>query len=284
MFQLCSEGYFKTMGRHLLSGRLLTESDVDAARPFAVINDTFAKTHFKNEDPIGQKIKFNLFDELPQSTKDQYFEVIGVVADAKNRGLQQGIEPEAYIPYTVTGAMERGILVRTGVEPMSMLMLVRREIWAVDRNVALTLTGTLEGYLQQFSYAGPKFGLILLGVFATVGLVLVSIGVFSVMAYSVSLQTHEIGIRMALGAPISDVLKMVLSKGLRLITLGMVLGVLASIALTRFVASQFWGVSPRDPITFIGVMVLLAAVGTAACLVPARRATRVDPLIALRYE
>jgi putative ABC transport system permease protein len=284
MFQLCSEGYFKTMGRHFLSGRLLTESDVDAAQPVAVINDTFAKTYFKNEDPIGQKIKFNLFDELPQSTKDQYFEVIGVVTDAKNRGLQQGIEPEAYIPYTVTGAMERGILVRTGVEPMSMLMLVRREIWAVDRNVALTLTGTLEGYLQQFSYAGPKFGLILLGVFATVGLVLVAIGVFSVMAYSVSLQTHEIGIRMALGAPISDVLKMVLSKGLRLITLGMVLGVLASIALTRFVASQFWGVSPRDPITFIGVMVLLAAVGTAACLIPARRATRVDPLIALRYE
>jgi putative ABC transport system permease protein len=284
MFQLCSEGYFKTMGRHLLRGRLLTESDVDAARPVAVVNDTLAKTYFKNEDPIGQKIKFNMFDELPQSTKDQYFEIIGVVADAKNRGLQQGIEPEAYIPYTVTGAMERGILVRTGVEPMSMLMLVRREIWSVDKNVALTLTGTLEGYLQQFSYAGPKFGLILLSVFATVGLVLVAIGVFSVMAYSVSLQTHEIGIRMALGAPTSNVLKMILRKGLRLISLGIVLGVIASVALTRFVASQLWGVSPRDPITFIGVMVVLAAVGTAACLVPARRATRVDPLIALRYE
>jgi putative ABC transport system permease protein len=284
MLQLCSEGYFRTMGRHLLRGRLLTESDVDGARPVAVVNDTFVKTYFKNEDPIGQKIKFNLFDELPQSTKEQHYEVIGVVADAKNRGLQQGIEPEAYLPYTVSGAMERGILVRTGVEPMSMLMLVRQEIWAVDRNVALTLTGTLESYLQQFSYAGPKFGLILLGVFATVGLVLVAIGVFSIMAYSVSLQTHEIGIRMALGAPTSNVLKMVLSKGLRLITLGIVLGVLASIALTRFVASQFWGVSPRDPITFIGVMVVLAAVGTAACLVPARRATRVDPLIALRYE
>jgi putative ABC transport system permease protein len=283
-FQLCSEGYFKTMGRHLLRGRLLTESDVDGARPVAIVNDTFVKTYFKNEDPIGQKIKFNLFDELPQSPKDQYFEIIGVVADAKNRGLQQGIEPEAYIPYTVTGAMERGILVRTGVEPMSMLMLVRREIWAVDKNVALTFTGSLEGYLQQFSYAGPKFGLILLGVFATVGLVLVAIGVFSVMAYSVSLQTHEIGIRMALGAPTSNVLRMVLRKGLQLITVGIVLGMLASIALTRFVASQFWGVSPRDPITFVGVIVVLAAVGTAACLVPARRATRVDPLVALRYE
>ena len=116
-------------------------------------------------------------------------------------------EPEAYLPYTVTGAMEREILVRTGVEAMSMLM--RREIWAVDRNVAQTLTGTLEGYLEPFSDAGPTFGLILLGVFATVGLVLVAIGVFSVMAYSVSLETHEIGVPMALGRPTSNVLKMV---------------------------------------------------------------------------
>ena len=284
MFQLCSEGYFQTMRRHLLRGRSLTESDVDAARPVAVINDTFAKTYFPKDDPIGKKVKFNLLDELPQSTRDQYFEIIGVVADAKNRGLQEGIMPEAYLPYSITGAMERGILVRTGVEPLSMLMLVRREIWAVDRNVALTLTGTLEGYLQKFSYAGPQFGLILLGVFATVGLVLVAIGVFSVMAYSVSLQTHEIGIRMALGAPISSVLKMVLRKGLRLISVGIALGVLASIALTRLVASQLWGVSPRDPVTFLGVILVLAAVGAAACLVPARRATRVDPLIALRYE
>ena len=257
---------------------------MDAARPVAVVNETLAKTYFGKEDPIGQKIKFNLFDELPQSPKDQYFEIIGVVADAKNRGLQQGIEPEAYVPYTVTGAMERGILVRTGVDPLSMLMLVRREIWAVDRNVALTFTGSLEGYLQQFSYAGPKFGLILLGVFATVGLVLVAIGVFSVMAYSVSLQTHEIGIRMALGAPTNTVLKMVLRKGLRLIGLGIALGLLASIALARLVASQFWGVSPHDPLTFGGVLLVLLVVGTVACLVPARRATHVDPLVALRYE
>ncbi len=284
MFQLCSEGYFQTMGRHLQRGRLLTESDVDAARPVAVVNETLAKAYFGKQDPIGQKIKFDLFDELPQSTKDRYFEIIGVVADAKNRGLQESIEPEAYIPYSVTGAMERGIMVRTGVDPMSMLMLVRREIWAVDRNVALTFTGTLEGYLQQFSYAGPEFGLILLGVFAGVGLVLVAIGVFSVMAYSVSLQTHDIGIRMALGAPTSTVLKMVLRRGLRLIAVGVVLGMLASTALTRLIASMFWGVSPHDPVTLIGVLLVLAAVGTLACLVPARRATRVDPLVALRYE
>jgi putative ABC transport system permease protein len=284
MFQLCSEGYFQTMGRHLLRGRLLTESDVDAARPVAVVNDTLVKTYFGKEDPIGQKIKFKVLDEMPQSTKDQYFEIIGVIADAKNRGLQQEPQPEAYLPYSVTGAMERGILVRTAVEPLSMLMLVRREIWAVDRNVALTLTGTLEGYLQQFSYAGPRFGLILLGIFAGVGLVLVAIGVFSVMAYSVSLQTHEIGIRMALGAPTVTVLKMVLGKGLRLIGIGLLLGMLVSLGLTRLVSSMFWGVSPRDPVTLLGVLLVLALVGTVACLVPARRATRVDPLVALRYE
>ncbi len=284
MFQLCSEGYFKTMGRHLVRGRLLSETDVDSARPVAVINETLARTYFGKEDPLGQKMKFELFDRLPQSTKDQYFEIIGIVADAKNRGLQQSISPEAYLPYTVTGAMERGILIKTAVEPMSMLMNVRREIWSVDRNVALTLTGTLQGYLQQFSYAGPQFGLMLLGIFATVGLVLVAIGVFSVMAYSVSLQTHEIGIRMALGSPASNVLNMVLGKGLRLIGLGIALGVIASVGLTRLVASQFWGVSPNDPLTFVGVIFVLIAVGLAACLVPARRATQVSPLIALRYE
>jgi putative ABC transport system permease protein len=284
IFQLCSEGYFKTMGRRLLRGRLLSETDVDSARPVAVVNETLARTYFGKDDPIGQKIKFEELDRLPQSTKDQYFEIIGVVADAKNRGLQDAVAPEAYIPYTVTGAMERGVLIRTGVEPLSMLMSVRREIWSVDRNVALTLTGTLEGYLQQFSYAGPQFGLVLLGIFATVGLVLVAIGVFSVMAYSVSLQTHEIGIRMALGSPARNVLNMVLGKGLRLIGLGIVLGVIASVGLTRLVASQFWGVSPNDPLTFFGVIFVLIAVGLAACLVPARRATQVSPLIALRYE
>jgi len=284
IFQLCSDGYFKTMGRRLLRGRLLSETDVDSARPVAVVNETLARTYFGKDDPIGQKIKFELLDRLPQSTKDQYFEIIGIVADAKNRGLQQAVAPEAYIPYTVTGAMERGILIRTAVEPLSMLMSVRREIWSVDRNVALTLTGTLEGYLQQFSYAGPQFGLVLLSIFATVGLVLVAIGVFSVMAYSVSLQTHEIGIRMALGSPARNVLNMVLGKGLRLIGLGIVLGVIASVGLTRLVASQFWGVSPNDPVTFFGVIFVLLVVGLAACLVPARRATQISPLIALRYE
>ena len=284
IFQLCSEGYFATLGIRLQQGRLLSESDVEAARHVIVVNQTLARNFFGKEDPIGKSIKFNLLDTMPQSPKDAYFEIIGVVADAKNRGPQQAPMPEAFMPYSVSGTFERGILVRTAVEPLSMLMNVRREIWSVDRGVALTLTGTLEGYLEQFSYSQPRFGLILFGVFASIGLILVAIGIFSVMAYTVSLQTHEIGIRMALGAQQSTVLKMILRKGLLIIALGIVIGEAASLGLTRLLQSQIWGVSSHDPMTFAAVLSVLILVGILACLVPARRATRVDPLVALRYE
>jgi predicted permease len=284
IFQLCSEGYFPTLGIRLLRGRLLTESDVESARHVIVVNQTLARNFFGKEDPIGKSIKFNLLDTMPESPKDTYFEIIGIVADAKNRGLQEPPQPEAFMPYSVSGAFERGVLVRTAVEPLSMLLNVRREIWSVDRGVALTFTGTLEGYLEQFSYSQPRFGLILFGVFASIGLVLVAIGIFSVMAYSVSLQTHEIGIRMALGAQQSTVLKMILRKGLLIIALGIVIGEAVSLGLTRLVQSQIWGVSAHDPVTFGAVLSVLVFVGILACLVPAHRATQVDPLVALRHE
>ena len=284
IFQLCSEGYFPTLGLRLTRGQLLTETDVEAARHVIVVNQTLVRDFFGKEDPIGKSIKFNLLDTIPESPKDTYFEIIGVVADAKNRGPQESPQPEAFMPYSVSGAFERGVLVRTAVEPMSMLLNVRREIWSVDRGVALTLTGTLEGYLQQFSYSQPRFGLILFGVFATIGLALVAIGVFSVMAYSVSLQTHEIGIRMALGAQPGTVLKMILRKGLIIIAGGIAIGEVASLLLTRVIKSQIWGVSVHDPVTFGAVLAVLIVVGISACLVPARRATQVDPLVALRYE
>ena len=285
IFQLCSEGYFPTLGLRLLRGRVLSEAEVNDARKVAVVNQTLVTKYFGKEDPIGRQIKINMLETVVDPPlRDPVFEVVGVIADAKNQGVQEPARPEMFIPYTVTGAFERGILVRTSKEPLSMLNAVRREIWAVDRNVALTMTGSLKDYLKSFSYAEPRFTLILLGVFAGVGLVLVAIGVYSVIAYTVSRQTHEIGIRMALGAGRGDVFGMVLRMGVKLIALGVAAGLLASFGVTRLIASQLWGVSAYDPVTFASVVLVVALAGLAACYLPARRATRVDPMVALRYE
>jgi len=212
------------------------------------------------------------------------FEVVGIVADAKNQGIQEPVRPEMFIPYTVTAAFERGILVRTAQEPNAMLNALKKEVWAVDRNVATTMTGTLEDYLKRFSYAQPRFTLVLFAVFAGVGLLLVAIGIYSVVAYTVSRQTHEIGIRMALGAGSSDVLAMVLRMGLKMISIGIGIGLLASFFASRVLTAQVWGISVHDPGTMAVVVAVVLIAGAAACYFPARRATRVDPMIALRYE
>jgi predicted permease len=286
LFQLCSEGYFTTVGLRLIRGRVLSATDVDDARRVAVVNQTLVERFFGSEDPLGKRITLELLQTLPagEAVADPVFEIIGVISDAKNQGIQDPPLPESFIPYTITGAFERGILVRTAGDPELLLNSVRREIWAVDRNVALTGAGTLKSFLTQFSYAEPRFALVLLGVFAGVGLALVAIGVYSVIAYTVSRQTQEIGIRMALGARRADVLSMVVRMGLRLVGLGMVVGLAGSTAAARVIANQFWGVSPHDPATLIAVIAVMALSGLAACVVPARRATRVDPIVALRYE
>ena len=167
---------------------------------------------------------------------------------------------------------------------MSLLNAVQHEIWATDSNAATTLTGTLESFIGQFSYAGTRFGFLLMSIFASVGFILVTIGVYSVLAYTTSCRTQEIGIRMALGANSSKVLGMVLRMGLQLIAIGVVLGLIVSVALGRVLATQLWGVSAYDPWTLIAVPVLLLLTGLVACWLPARRAANVDPLVALRYE
>jgi predicted permease len=283
--ELCSEGYFRTLGLHLIRGKLLSDDDINSVRQVIVVNQLLTRKFFKDEDPIGKTIKFNVLDQVPDAPHDAYFQIIGVIGDVKNNSLRDATLPEAYMPYTITGVGRgRAIMVKTAVEPLSLLANVRKEVWAVDSSVALTRTGTVESYLQDFSYAAPEFGLAALGIFAGIGLVLVIIGVFSVMAYTVSLQTHEIGIRMAIGAQPSDILRMVLLKGLRLITAGIVVGLLGSYGLMRFISSQIWGVSATDPLTFAAVVAAIVVVGLAACGLPARRATQVDPLVALRHE
>ena len=282
--QLCSEGYFAVVRIAFLEGRTFNEAEVADARKVAVVNQTFAKKYLGKLSPLGQRIRLAELANFPDKVEDPWFEVIGVVKDAKNQGLEEAPMAEAWVPYTVTGSGERGVLVRTINDPLLTLSALRREIWATDRNVAVTLTGTLEGFIGEFSYAGPRFAFLMMAIFAAIGLVLVTIGVYSVIAYTASRQTHEIGIRMALGAGRSDVLKLVIRMGARLVVLGLAIGLLVSLGLSRVIASQLWGVSPYDPATLASVAAVLLVTGLVACWVPARRATRVDPLVALRYE
>jgi putative ABC transport system permease protein len=284
MFQLVSEGYFPTLKIQFVDGRGFTEAEVNGARKLAIVNQTFVKKYLGNENPIGKQVRIAQLAEFDDAVKEPIFEIIGLVADVKNRGLQDPIEPEIWVPYTVTGSAFRGILVRTAREPLTMLNAVEHEIWVTDSNVALTFTGTLEGYISQFSYAGPRFGFFLMTIFSSIGLVLVTLGVYSVLAYTTARRTQEIGIRLALGAKGSDVLGLVIRMGLRLVGIGVGVGVIVSLALGRVIATQLWGVSAYDPWTLTCVPVLLIITGLLACWLPARRAANVDPLVALRYE
>jgi predicted permease len=284
IFQLLSEGYPSVLRVPFVQGRGFTEAEVADARKVAVVNQTFASKYLDPQNPLGQRVQIAQLLEFADKVEDPWFEVIGVVRDLKNQGLQDAPLPEVWVPYTMTGSGDRGILVRTAQDPAALLDAVRKEIWAVDRNVALTFTGTHEGFIAQFAHAGPRFGFVMMSLFAGIGLVLVTIGVYSVIAYTTARQTHEIGIRMALGAGGKDVLAMVVRMGARLVGLGVVVGLLASLGLARAITSQLFGVSAHDPATLVSVAGLLLVIGLAACWIPARRATRVDPLVALRYE
>lgn len=284
LLQLSSEGYFPVLRMEFKEGRGYTEAEVNGARKLAVVNQTFARKYLGRENPIGARIHMAGLETLADPVRDAWFEIIGVVADAKNQGLQLPIEPEIWIPYTVTGSSAQIVLVRTAKEPLAMMNSVRHEIWATDSGVAMAYPGTLEGFITSRSYAGPRFGFMLTTIFGCIGLVLVSIGVYSVLAYTAARRTQEIGIRMALGAERAEVLRMVIKGGFRLVVLGVAIGLLASLTLGRVIATQLWGVSAYDPITLAGMAALLTAICVVACWIPARRAARVDPLVALRYE
>jgi putative ABC transport system permease protein len=286
-FELCTEGYFQTLGLQLLRGRLLSSGDIESVRYVTVVNQTLARQYFPGEDPIGQKIKFEVFDRpFLDAPHNSYFEIVGVIADFKTRpeSTQYTLRPEAFLPASVAGfGYPLTILAKTAVDPHLLLKSVYREVWSVDPGIAFSESGSIEDFLNN-EFQEPRFEFALMGALAGIGLLLVVIGIFSVMAYTVSLQTREIGVRLALGAQQSDILRMVLRKGLGLVATGSIIGVLASFGLTRFIASQMWGVSATDPWTFGVVVAVIVAVGLGACLLPARRATQVDPLIALRYE
>lgn len=278
----CSANLLQTLEMRMDRGRWLSESDVRAGLYVAVINQTLARTLWGGQDPVGHQLEVKSFQAGTQPARDAEFQVIGVVRDVNNFGPEQPVLPEAFIPYTIRPGVI--LLLKTKVDPDSLVRPIEERIRALDPDVMFEMAESLDDTFDRLTYSAPRFGLAAIAPLAGIALLLVVVGVFSVMAYTVSLQTHEIGVRMALGAQPRDILRMVLRKGLRLVVTGAVLGLAASFWLTRFIASQIWGVSATDPWTFGAVLAVILGVGSLACFWPARRATRVDPLVALRYE
>ena len=284
LFQYVSEGYFRVLRVELQAGRVFTEAEVNDARKVAVVNETFARKYLPNENPIGRRVRLARLETAAEPVRDAWFEITGVLADVTNRGLQTPIEPEAWVPYTIAGSEAQVLLVRTSQDPGTIINPVRQAVWGTDSGVPLGYSGTLEERIGEGLYAGPRFGVVLMVIFACVGLVLVTVGVYSVLAYSTAQRTHEIGIRMALGAAGDDVLRMVVKTGVRLVVAGTAIGIGVSLVLGRLMGTQLVGVTAYDPATLATTTLLLMMTAAVACWIPARRASRVDPMVALRYE
>src|SRR5580658_657380 len=283
-FLPCSRHYFATIGLRLLAGRLPTADDENGKRQVAVINQTMARKFFGRRDPLGQTLVISALKNAPDPIADPRFEVIGVVSDMKNQGLREGVVPGAFIPYSVAGYGQDVIFVHTVGDPAALTRSVTSEVLRLDRSVIPQQIMTLDGILEIAQFARPRFGLVLFSVFAGIGLVLVTIGVYSVVSWTVTQQRHEIGIRLALGASAGDVRSMVLAGTLRFVLIGVAAGSALAWLVGRVLANQLWGVSGYDPLTLGGVVALLIAVGLAAAYVPSVRATRVDPAVCLRWE
>ena len=282
----CGDNLLQTLELRLLRGRWLSKDDVTSARQVAVINQTMALHFFGGEDAVGRQFTAKALVKKGQPPEDADFQVVGVLRDMKDFGPQVPVIPMAFIPYTITSTGQNSLLfIKTKVAPASLMHVVQELVWSFDRNVIFSpQSGPYRDVFDTLTYSAYELGLMTFAPLAGIALLLVIVGVFSVMAYNVSLQTHEIGVRMALGAQQRSILNMVLEKGMRLVAMGIIIGLCASYGLTRFLASQIWGVSATDPWTFTAVVGLVILVSLAACLLPARRAARVDPLVALRYE
>jgi predicted permease len=280
-----SPDYFQTMGIDLIKGRLLTAQDTPDTPLVVVIDEALAEQHFQTEDPIGKRI-------TQSSSGTPSYEIVGVVRHVEHNNLdgQASRTPQFYLafnqipPDRLPGSVRRiNLLTRTEVEPLSLAPAVRGEIAALNKDQAVFNVRTMEQIVSQ-SVAPRRFSMLLLSVFAVVALVLASIGIYGMMSYAVAQRTREIGLRMTLGAQRGNVLRMVIGHGMKLALIGVALGLVASVALTRTMKTLLFGVSATDPTTFVGLALLLTLIALLACWFPARRATRVDPIVALRYE
>jgi putative ABC transport system permease protein len=269
--------YFQTMGIPLLKGRSLSEQDVQSSVQVAVINEALAREVFPGQDPIGKYIvKFE--------TVDSPIQIVGVVGNVRHEDLETAPRPEIYLSFGQMHWPSAFMVVRSKTsDPLALAVAAQNAVASVNKGVPLANLRSMQDMLAG-SVLRRKFAMLLLSIFAGLAMLLAAIGLYGVMSYTVSQLTHEIGIRMALGAQKEDVLKLVVGQGMRLAGLGVILGLVVSMVLTRLMATMLFGVSARDPITFGIVATLLATVALLANYIPARRAARVDPMVALRYE
>jgi putative ABC transport system permease protein len=269
--------YFRTMNIGLLRGRVFTEHDTANSPQVMVVSNAFVRQYFPNEEPIGRRIVFDGNDKTAR-------EIVGVVADVRRNGLDVNVQPEMYVSHVQKPERRLNVVIRPEAEDaLQLAQAARAEVKAFDPNQIIWRTQTLDQLLST-SVAPRRFNMLLLGIFAGVALVLAAVGLYGVMSYSVSWRTREIGIRMALGARRADVLRLVVRQGMTMTLIGLALGLVGAFSISRVLRGLLHGVSPTDPLTFVAVSIVLLVVALLACLVPARRATRVDPIIALRTE
>jgi putative ABC transport system permease protein len=277
---IVGDSYFKTLGVPMIKGREFNERDVQKAPGVVIVNQAFAKKYFPGEDPVGKRIKPGI------STTDEdteFKEIVGLVADVRNRNLQSELRPGYFLPQAQVPFNQMTMVVRTTGDPHNLATAVTNEVHSMDSELPVFSIKTMDEYISA-TVAAPRFNTTLLGIFASVALILTIVGLYGVMSYSVAQRTNEIGIRMALGAQTRDVVRLIISQGFKLVLLGLGIGLVGAFALMRVMSSLLFGVSAKDPLTFAAVAALLAFVALLACYIPARRATRLDPLHALRYE
>jgi putative ABC transport system permease protein len=277
---VAATGYFQTMKIPLREGREFTPADQLESSPVAVVNQAFAEKYFPGEHAVGKHIRpgFSV-DDKPSRMR----EIVGIVGNTKDRTLREDSRPECYLPSTQAPLNTFTLLLRTPLDPASLAPGVKDVVGSIDRSVPLYNIKTLQEYVGR-SVEQDRFITLMLGIFAGVALLLTLVGLYGVLAYSVEQRTHEIGVRMALGAQQNNVLRLVLGQGLLLTLLGVAAGVAGALATAPLIRAELFGIGSADPATFLALTVLLAVVAMAAGWVPARRATRVDPMVALRYE
>jgi putative ABC transport system permease protein len=276
-------GYLDTYGLRAVQGRLLTESDVTAVQPVALVNERFVQTRLAERPPLGRTVRVNRIQELPFGAKHVEFQIVGVVRDTLNDGLVDPVRAEVYIPFTVTG-LPLMVSARSHGDVASITRAVVSQVYAIDKGQPVTGVMTLDAVLKDNEYSTPRFNLVLLSLFGVLGLLLAIVGVYGVMSSAVAQERQEIGIRMALGAASGSIARMIVLRGSRLLLLGIAIGLVGSYAAGRLLAGEVWNVAAFDPIAFTLVTAVLMVTGLQACFWPARRAARIDPIIALRQE